>query len=460
MLSARLATLGTPQRTTFVQILEWNLNSRRPLKPSELLVALSIQTGLDYLESCHPFKLKNEGHLVDFCRDILFVTGDGTLSFKDKRTVSYLIKMEGEIHGLGPAGKVHEMITAVCFQQIARLSPQALLTPWISCGKVIRGEFNQCPFGEYAMLYWLEHFRLAGPGSRLLPFLLHHAIQAVYQSEDVAISDLSGPELWQHKINTGLRICCLFDAEVLGRTYIDMGANFCTASLGAGEAMLHVAAVNQSLEITRLLIEKGADIEGRVRVEETMACCTSRTPLHVATTHGHLSIIKLLVSAGADLNALTMVTGRSALQLAVEFGHEEIVNYLLDCGANTTMIEGELWRLRRLGQNCDRIKMMALLSQRSLAEDGSMKEASTHCSKEEDDDDLEGSCAKLQDLSFHEDKISGGDDELREEHGSDGMLPSQGSPQLKDSDVSITPHSDSWVRIDLADYDAELFRKV
>jgi hypothetical protein len=224
--------------------------------------------------------------------------------------------------------------------------------------------------------------------------------------------------------------------------------------------MLHVAAVNQSLEITRLLIEKGADIEGRVRVEETMACCTSRTPLHVATTHGHLSIIKLLVSAGADLNALTMVTGRSALQLAVEFGHEEIVNYLLDCGANTTMIEGELWRLRRLGQNCDRIKMMALLSQRSLAEDESMKEASTHCSKEEEDDDLEGSCAKLQDLSFHEDKISGGDDELREEHGSDGMLSSQGSPQLKDSDVSVTPHSDSWVRIDLADYDAELFRKV
>jgi hypothetical protein len=463
-LDARLAKLDTSQRTTLVQILEWNLHSRRRLKPRELLMGLLIKTeldkqGLTELEPCHPFKLNSEESLVDFCRDTLFVTEDGTLSFVDTRSISYLTTVEGGTLGLKPAGKVHEMIAAVCFQQLARLSPQAFLIPWISSGKVIRGEFNQCHFGEYAMLYWLEHFRLADPSSRLLPFLLHHAIQNFVQSEDPAIPDLSGPELWQRKINTGLRVCCLFDAEVLGKTYIDMGANFCTAYLGADEAMLHVAARNQSLEVTRLLIEKGADIEGRLRVDDTMARCTSRTPLHVAAARGHLSVLKLLVSAGADVNATTLVTGRTALQLAMELGHEEIVNYLLNCGANSTIVENELWSLRQLARNCGHITTMELSSRRSLAEAESTKEASTHHSQEEQDD-LEDSCAKLQDLSFHENELSGGDDEVLEEHGADVMLSSQGSPEFKDSDTSVTMDGDSWLCIELADYDAEIFRKV
>jgi hypothetical protein len=460
----RVTKLEIPQRAILVQILEWTLHSRRPLRPCELFVALSTKRDLDKqgltgLVSHNPFNLVNEEDLNDFCRDILAVTEDGTLSFVDKEIISYLTTVEGEVLGLRPAGKVHEMIAAVCFQEVACLSPQALLKPWISSGKVIRGELNDCHLKEYATLYWLEHFQLAGPGSRLLPFLLHHAIKNVVQSEDIAGSDLSVTEFWQRTINIGLKVCCLFDAEVLGRTYIDMGANFSSTSLGAGEAMLHVAAMNQSLEITRLLIEKGADVEGRLIVDHAMTRCTSRTPLHMATVRGHLSIIKLLVSAGADVNASTMVTGRTALQLAVESGHEEIANYLLDCGAISTMIDGELGRLGRLGRNCGPIKMMEPLSRRSLAEAESMEEASTHCSQEEQDD-LEDSCVKLRDLSFHEDEVCDRDDELLQEHGTDVMLSSRRSLQLEDSNASVSLDGDSWLCIELADCGAEIFWKV
>src|SRR5271170_1748732 len=270
-INSRLMKVDIRQRTTLVQILEWTLHSRRLLKPCELLVALSIKTELDRHGLTRPlsgdaFKLNNEEDLMNLCRGILIVTEHGMLSFADDGIASYLSMIGAELLGLRPAGKVHETIAAICLQHALCLNPQAFLTPWISRRKVIREEFNHYHFSEYATLYWLEHFHLAGKRSRILPFLLHRAIENFLQCADVASSDLSGPELWQRRINTGLKVCCLFDADVLGRTYIDQGASFSTTSLGTDEAMLHVAAMNQSLEVARLLIEKGADVEGRARM--------------------------------------------------------------------------------------------------------------------------------------------------------------------------------------------------
>jgi hypothetical protein len=458
----QLMKVDIQQRTTLVQILEWTLHSRRLLKPCELLVALSTKTepdrhSLTRLSSGDAFKLNNEEDLMNLCRGILIVTQQGMLSFADDGIAPYLLTIGAEVLGLRPAGKVHETIAAVCLQHALYLNPQAFLTPWVSRRKAIREEFNHYHLSEYATLYWLEHFHLAGQRSRILPFLLHRAIENFVQCEGVASSDLSGPQLWQRKINIGLIVCCLLDAEVLGETYIDQGASFSTKSLGTGEAMLHVAAMNQSLEVTRLLIEKGADVEGRVRVDGALIPCTSRTPLHVATTCGHLSIIKLLVSAGANVNAATTTTGRTALQLAVEFGHEEIVNYLLGSGASSALIG--LGRLARLAQKCGYPEMKKLLSGRSLSEAKSVKEASTRCSQEEQED-LEGSCAQLRDLSFHEDEVTDEDDELLQYCETDVIGSSQSSPQLKDSDGSASLDCDSWQCIELADCDAEIFRKV
>jgi hypothetical protein len=457
----RLVRMDIQQRTTLVQILEWTLHSRRLLKPCELLVALSTKTELDRRSltqlSGDAFKLNNEEDLMNLCRGILIVTEQGMLSFADDGIASYLSTVGAEALGLRPAGKVHETIAAICLQHALHLNPQAFLTPWISWRKAIREEPSHYRFSEYATLYWLEHFHLAGQRSRILPFLLHRAIENFVRCEDVASSDLSGPQLWQRKIDIGLIVCCLLDAEVLGGTYIDQGASFFTKSLGTGEAMLHVAAMNQSLEVTRLLIEKGADVEGRVRVGGALIPCTSRTPLHVATTRGHLSIIKLLVSAGTNVNATTMITGRTALQLAVEFGHEEIVNYLLDSGASSNLIG--LGKLARPAQMYGHPEMKKLLAGRSLSEAESVKEASTRCSQEEQED-LEGSCAQLRDLSFHEDEVTDEDDELVQYCETDVMGSPQRSPQRKDSDGSASLDCDSWQCIELADCDAEIFRKV
>jgi ankyrin repeat protein len=463
MIESRLMKADIRSRTTLTQILEWTLHSRRLLKPCELLEALSTKTELDRhgftrLLSGDALKLNNEEDLMNLCKGILIVTEHNMLSFADDGIASYLSTTGAEILGLRPAGKVHETIAAVCLQHALHLDPQAFLTPWISRRKVIREEFNHYHFSEYATLYWLEHFHLAGQRSRILPFLLHRAIENVVQREDVASSDLSGPQLWQRKIDIGLRVCCLFDAEVLGRTYIDQGASFFTKSLGTGETMLHVAAMNQSLEVTRLLIEKGADVEGRVRVDGALTPCTSQTPLHVAAIRGNLSVVKLLVSAGASVNAKTMTTGRTALQLAVELGHDEIVNYLLESGASSTQI-GRPGRLARLAQNCGHYEMKKLLSGRSRSEAEYVTETSTHWSPEEQED-LEDSCAQLRELSFHEDQVTDEDDGLLQCYKTDVVSSSQRSSLHKDSDGSVSLNCDSWQCIELADCDAEIFSEV
>lgn len=67
----------------------------------------------------------------------------------------------------------------------------------------------------------------------------------------------------------------------------------------------------------------------------------SGTWLHVAAAQGRLEIVKILVSLGADVNAKGGVLGGSPLNEAAAEGHLEIVKYLLSCGAKMDVSEPE-----------------------------------------------------------------------------------------------------------------------
>jgi ankyrin repeat protein len=56
---------------------------------------------------------------------------------------------------------------------------------------------------------------------------------------------------------------------------------------------LCVAAYNGHLEVVKLLLEKGADIEHKDN--------DGRTPLCVAAYNGHLEVVRLLLEKGADI---------------------------------------------------------------------------------------------------------------------------------------------------------------
>jgi uncharacterized protein len=111
-----------------------------------------------------------------------------------------------------------------------------------------------------------------------------------------------------HKQNYGIVEKCIksgMDVNVLG---------------GNSSPLMESITIN-NLEITKLIIENGADIE--FRDEDNI------TPLMVAASHGNVEIVKLLIQSGADPNAINDYD-RKAIQAAAEEGYQEVVEYLSD----------------------------------------------------------------------------------------------------------------------------------
>ncbi|CAH1183646.1 unnamed protein product [Phaedon cochleariae] len=121
------------------------------------------------------------------------------------------------------------------------------------------------------------------------------------------------------------------------------------AALGDGSAVnqndaccfspLHMAAAKGDGEMVRWLLKRGANVKaigGRHR----------QSALHVATRGTRLDVIRILVEAGADINAVD-IEERSVLTSAVRQGCDEIVRYLIQKGARVNHEEpGSVTALR------------------------------------------------------------------------------------------------------------------
>ena len=88
-----------------------------------------------------------------------------------------------------------------------------------------------------------------------------------------------------------------------------------------GSEALFTAIENDDVEMVRLLVEAGAD----VNAAEGFG---GNTPLHEAVEKGDAEIVKILVAAGADVEAEGFMS-RTPLSLAAEEGATEIMLILL-----------------------------------------------------------------------------------------------------------------------------------
>ena len=124
----------------------------------------------------------------------------------------------------------------------------------------------------------------------------------------------------------------VFEAAALGkvdrlRELLDAGPELVRARTADDGTALHFAAFFRQPEATRLMVERGADLEA---VASTFG---DVTPLHSACASGERESARILLEAGADPN-VRQQGGFTPLHAAAQNGDEELARLLLDRDAD------------------------------------------------------------------------------------------------------------------------------
>ena len=123
------------------------------------------------------------------------------------------------------------------------------------------------------------------------------------------------------------------------RVLLEGGADV-EASVFNNNTALHFAAFNGCVDVCRLLLDWGANVDSlRHR---------KYTPLLEAARGGHLSVVKLLVERGADVR-LRNVFGRNASEEARYFGKTDVADWLdavvKNCGLKENVSTRKIWNI-------------------------------------------------------------------------------------------------------------------
>jgi ankyrin repeat protein len=130
------------------------------------------------------------------------------------------------------------------------------------------------------------------------------------------------------------------------------------AAQGDGTTALHWAAIRNDLEIGRLLIRSGANVNAATRIG-------GLTPLFLAASSGNAAMISELLKAGASAKTANSVTGTTALMKAAAAGSAEVVKLLLDHGADPNAKESGLGQTALMfAAAADRADVITLLAAR------------------------------------------------------------------------------------------------
>ena len=100
-----------------------------------------------------------------------------------------------------------------------------------------------------------------------------------------------------------------------------------------GQNALFLASNQGHVEIVRLLIENGIDVN---HIDPH----TGQNALHFASTNGSLEIVKLLIEKGIDINQKDFLEEK-ALDCAIKNNHRQTVKFINSLQNNSNLIPEE-----------------------------------------------------------------------------------------------------------------------
>ncbi|GFY68105.1 ankyrin-3 [Trichonephila inaurata madagascariensis] len=159
------------------------------------------------------------------------------------------------------------------------------------------------------------HLAIDGDSKKTAKYLLKH-------EANMAIKDTSGL--------SPLHCAILRNNTKMAEFLLEKETNIGNNLSPGGYSALHRAAEKGQTGLVIMLIKK---------IDLGLKTDFGVTPLHVAADNGHLEVVKILIRSGADVNART-VSDSTPLHSAVQSGDEEIVECLLRHGAevNASML--------------------------------------------------------------------------------------------------------------------------
>jgi len=133
---------------------------------------------------------------------------------------------------------------------------------------------------------------------------------------------------------TALHVSVQRNAIDITKALIDAGAN-AKAANRYGVTPLSLACLNGNPEMVDLLLAAGADANATLPSGETVLMTAARTGVPL--------VVEKLLGHGADVNAVEPTHGQTALMWAAGEGHAQAVNVLVEHGANLKLREKGGW---------------------------------------------------------------------------------------------------------------------
>jgi uncharacterized protein len=117
-----------------------------------------------------------------------------------------------------------------------------------------------------------------------------------------------------------LGLAAFFGQTAVAHLLLEHEAAINSPSNNAQRVMpLHSSVAGQHLELTRLLLERGAEVNAKQE--------GNYTPLHSAAQNGQREMVELLLAYGAD-KTLVSRDGKRALDFARDAGHDRVMKLL------------------------------------------------------------------------------------------------------------------------------------